>query len=154
VITLRVDSRAHLAPVSKIPGFLLDQIKRRLTFPNPDYLENERRGFSNWDTPQEVRGYRVEGDDMVIPRGFSRQLVGILKNAGAHYQLDDRRRVLPEVDFTFRGELRDFEEAAVEAIISRDFGTLAAPTGSGKTVMALAMIAWRRQPALVLVHTR
>ncbi|MBM4302583.1 MAG: DEAD/DEAH box helicase [Deltaproteobacteria bacterium] len=143
-----------MAPVSKIPGFLLDQVKRRLTFPNPDYLENERRGFSNWDTPQEIRGYRVEGDAMVTPRGFSLQLVGILKNGGAHYQLDDCRRVLPDVDFTFRGDLRDFQKAAVEATISRDFGTIAAPTGSGKTVMALALIARRRQPALVVVHTR
>jgi superfamily II DNA or RNA helicase len=36
----------------------------------------------------------------------------------------------------------------------RDFGTLAAPTGSGKTIMALALVARRRQPALIVVHTR
>ena len=37
---------------------------------------------------------------------------------------------------------------------ARDFGVLAAPTGSGKTIMALALIARRQQPAMVVVHTR
>ena len=36
----------------------------------------------------------------------------------------------------------------------RDFGTLAAPTGSGKTVIAMELIPRRRQPALIVVHTR
>jgi superfamily II DNA or RNA helicase len=37
---------------------------------------------------------------------------------------------------------------------ARDFGVLQAPTGSGKTTMALSLIARRRQPALIMVHTR
>jgi superfamily II DNA or RNA helicase len=39
-------------------------------------------------------------------------------------------------------------------MLKKDFGTLSAPTGSGKTVMALYLIAQRRQPALITVHTR
>ena len=39
-------------------------------------------------------------------------------------------------------------------MLSKEFGTLSAPTGSGKTVMAIYMIARRRQPALVIVHTK
>jgi superfamily II DNA or RNA helicase len=76
------------------------------------------------------------------------------RRMGIDYQLDDRRRCLPPVDFDFRGELRAFQEAAVEQMLARDFGTLSAPTGSGKTVMALYMVARRRQPALVIVHTK
>ena len=39
-------------------------------------------------------------------------------------------------------------------MLSKEFGTLNAPTGSGKTVMALYMIAERSQPALIVVHTK
>jgi superfamily II DNA or RNA helicase len=39
-------------------------------------------------------------------------------------------------------------------MIKKDFGTLSAPTGSGKTVMGLYLIARRRQPAVVIVHTK
>jgi superfamily II DNA or RNA helicase len=37
---------------------------------------------------------------------------------------------------------------------AKEFGTLSAPTGSGKTVMALYIISKRRQPALIVVHTK
>lgn len=91
---------------------------------------------------------------LIIPRGLTGHLLGILKKASVRYRLDGRRRTLAPVDFTFKGELHDFQALAVEAVLSRDFGTLAAPTGSGKTVMALYLVARRRQPALVVVHTK
>jgi superfamily II DNA or RNA helicase len=76
------------------------------------------------------------------------------RKAGITCQVKDRRRVLPEVDFTFKGNLHDFQVEAVEALVKRDFGTLTAPTGSGKTVIALALAARRRQPTLVVVYSR
>ncbi|MFP3869236.1 MAG: DEAD/DEAH box helicase [Desulfobacteraceae bacterium] len=153
MLTITVDNRISLE-VNQLPGFVVERIKERLTFDNPQWLENEKRGFSNWDTPQVFRYWRQEGDRLIMPRGLARQAIGILRGAGIPYQIDDRRRVLPEVDFTFTGQLKDFQAQAVEAVLSRDFGTLAAPTGSGKTVMALAVIAERRQPALIIVHTK
>jgi superfamily II DNA or RNA helicase len=151
---LTINNFARLGPVEQIPGFLLKQIKGRLTFGNPAYLEAEKRGFSAWNIEPEIQVYQVEGDRLIIPRGFTRQLVGILRGAGVEFKLDDQRRVLPEVDFQFLGELRDFQVDAVQAMASRDFGTLSAATGSGKTVMALALVVRRRQPALIVVHTK
>jgi superfamily II DNA or RNA helicase len=39
-------------------------------------------------------------------------------------------------------------------MLKKDFGTLSAPTGSGKTVIGLFLIAQRRQPSVVVVHTK
>lgn len=39
-------------------------------------------------------------------------------------------------------------------MLSREFGVLSAPTGSGKTIIALYLMAKRKQPSLVVVHTR
>ncbi|MHB9075691.1 MAG: DEAD/DEAH box helicase [Desulfobaccales bacterium] len=154
MITLKVDNQAHLYPASDLPGAILNRIRDRLSFTNPKWEENAKRGFSNWQIPEELCYLERRGDRITVPRGFSRQLAAILHQAGVQYEIDDRRRVLPEVDFTFKGELRDFQVKAVEAMSARDFGTLAAPTGSGKTVMALALVARRRQPALILVHSK
>jgi len=58
------------------------------------------------------------------------------------------------VDFAFHGALRPYQKEAVTAATGKSFGVIEAGTGSGKTVMALALIARRRQPTCVVVHTR
>jgi superfamily II DNA or RNA helicase len=143
----------HLRLIN-LPGWLRETLTDRLTFENPAWLENERMDRWNGDTPQYLRCYEERQGALVLPRGFARQLVGLCKQHGVTYQLEDRRRTLPEVDFTFCGTLRPFQEEAVEAMAARDFGTLSAPTGSGKTVMALVLVARRRQPALIVIHTK
>jgi superfamily II DNA or RNA helicase len=70
------------------------------------------------------------------------------------YELEDNRRTLGQIDFTFNGILKPYQEQAVNDVLSRDFNVLQAPTGSGKTVMALSVIAKRRQPTLIIVHSK
>lgn len=152
MVILNIDRQTHLAHLS---AGVLARIMGQLTFANPAHAEAERRGFFTGNLPMEIKGYRMDGEStLVIPRGATRQVVEIIRAAGLAYRVEDRRRTLAPVDFTFKGELRDFQVEAVEAMASRDFGTLAAATGSGKTVMALALIAQRRQPALVVVHSK
>lgn len=129
-------------------------LRDRLTFVNPQWEENERRGFSNWQTPRELCFLEDHGHVLTMPRGFIRGCLGVLKYHGQRWEMEDRRRLLPPVSFAFQGRLKDFQAEAVKAILSRDFGTLAAPTGCGKTVIALAAAARRRQPFLAMVHTR
>jgi superfamily II DNA or RNA helicase len=50
--------------------------------------------------------------------------------------------------------LRPYQQQAVAAVFAHSFGVLEAGTGSGKTVMALSLIARRRQPTLILVHSK
>jgi superfamily II DNA or RNA helicase len=154
MIIIRIDNRTRLTPLRNLPGGVLARIKRRLTFINPAFLEAEKRGFWTGNMDQEIKGYQVDSDTLVIPRGFTRQLVMILHQAGVQCRIDDCRRTLASVDFSFKGELRDFQVEALEAVASRDFGVLQAPTGSGKTVVTLALVARRGQPALIVVHTR
>jgi len=84
---IRIDSLAHLSPLSQPPGALITQIKAWLTFNNPAFLEKERRGFSNWDTPREIRGYEAEADDLVLPQGTARHMVSMIRQAGPHCQI-------------------------------------------------------------------
>jgi superfamily II DNA or RNA helicase len=152
MIIVTVSNRLELS--APLPGRVADTIRDRLSFPNPAHEEAEKRGFSTWNIPKEIKGYTLDADVLTGPRGFARQLVAILEYHHVRYELKDRRRTLAPVDFDFKGELRDFQVEAIEAMGGRDFGTLAAPTGSGKTVMALALIAQRRQPTLIVVHTK
>ena len=141
--------------LSNIPPEIRAKLMDTLTFPNPKWLENERMGRWNRSTPKLLRFYdKTRGGGLWIPRGYMRQLLLLCRRRGVTVEVDDRRRALPLVDFNFIGQLKPFQDKAVTVMRSRDFGTLSAPTGGGKTVMALYMIAYRRQPALIVVHTK
>ncbi|RZB37183.1 MAG: hypothetical protein SRB2_01452 [Desulfobacteraceae bacterium Eth-SRB2] len=141
--------------LSNIPAEIRANLMDMLTFPNPKWLENERMGRWNRGTPKRLRFYdKTRGGGLWIPRGYMRQLLLLCRRRGVTVNIDDRRRVLPPVDFSFSGQLKPFQNKAVTVMLSRDFGTLDAPTGSGKTVMALYIVARRRQPALIVVHTK
>jgi len=146
---------SHELKLTQIPEVMRQELIHRLQFANPKYLENQHMGRWNKNTPKILRFYRRAGSNgLYIPRGFMRQLILMCRRQAEPLEVDDRRRILPEVDLTFRGALKPFQESAVNIMLSKDFGTLNAPTGSGKTVMALHIAAARRQPTLVIVHTR
>jgi len=137
-----------------IPPQLYDLLTQRLKFPNPKYLENARMGRWNRGVPKELRFYyRLRDGGLVIPRGFIRQLITTCRRLDIDYTVEDRRRILPPVDYAFSGQLRPFQQQAVQHMLRKEFGTLNSPTGSGKTVMALYILARRKQPALIIVHT-
>ena len=141
--------------LAELPETLRDQIRRKLTLPNPRWLENERMGRWNWNTPKILKFYtQTRSGNLIVPRGYCRQAISLCRQHGIAYTIVDRRRMLPPVDFSFQATLRPFQARAVEAMLAKEFGTLSAPTGSGKTVMALHIIAIRRQPTLIIVHTK
>lgn len=153
-MTMRIVLSHHLR-LSDIPQEIYDTLVERLTLANPKYLESKRMGRWTRGIPRQLKLFRrIAGGGLRVPRGYLRQLILLCRRSGAGYTIDDRRRILDPVPFAFQGRLKAFQQDAVAAMARRDFGTLSAPTGSGKTVMALALIAARRQPALVVVHTR
>jgi superfamily II DNA or RNA helicase len=146
---------SNVLSVPSPPDALAQWLVTTLTLPNPKWLENERMGRWNRNTPKELKFYRrVRGGGLRIPRGFTGNLLRKCRRMGLGCELDDQRRRLPDAPLQFQGQLKPFQQVAVDRMGAKDFGTLSAPTGSGKTVMGLSLIAQRRQPALVIVHTK
>jgi len=150
---LRIEISNYLVLLDGSPG-VFRAVKNRLTIENPLWLENERMGRWNGGVERILRYYSEAGDLLILPRGFVRQAISICRQYGEKYEIFDKRRTLPEVDYNFIGTLKPFQKKAVSDVLKHEFGTLSAATGSGKTVMALAIIAERRQPALIIVHTK
>jgi superfamily II DNA or RNA helicase len=131
------------------------RLTQKLQFTNPKWLENERLGRWNGNVPKILKYYDRSGPDTLrLPRGYMRQLILLLRREAIAHTINDQRRRLPEQRFTFYGQLKPFQKEAAKVMHAKDFGTLCAPTGSGKTVIALYLIALRRQPALIIVHTK
>ena len=152
LLTITISNNLQLA---NVPPEIMAILTEKFEFLNPKWLENERMGRWNRGTPKSLWFYdKVGTAGLWIPRGFMRQLVLLCRRHQIHYEIDDRRLSLPPRNFSFNGKLRPFQQKAVDAMLARDFGTLNSATGSGKTVMALYMVARRRQPALIIVHTK
>tara|TARA_Y100000114_G_scaffold14231_2_gene11597 strand:+ start:2277 stop:3620 length:1344 start_codon:yes stop_codon:yes gene_type:complete len=65
------------------------------------------------------------------------------------------RMTCPEAEpLAFRGDLRPYQQQAVEAAVEAGRGVIVAPTGAGKTVIGCGLIAAHDTPALILVHSR
>ncbi|MFH2044088.1 MAG: DEAD/DEAH box helicase [Pseudomonadota bacterium] len=141
--------------LSNIPPKIYQLVTEKLTLSNPKWMDNEKMGRWNRGIPRVLKFYdRVKGGGLWVPRGFMRQLILLCKRHGIEHEITDKRRLLPFVDFKFNGSLKPFQDQAVNIMLPKDFGTLNAPTGSGKTVMALYMIKQRMQPALIIVHSK
>lgn len=129
------------------------EIKASLTYPNPEYRTLSRLGKWTGKTPEKIFFYEEAEDELICLRGFADQAYRICKKFHDKIDIVDQRLELPPMDIFFHGQLKDFQQNAATAILKQSHGVLSAGTGSGKTVIALSVIAQRRQPTLIVVHS-
>jgi superfamily II DNA or RNA helicase len=140
--------------VEGAPPALSAQIRGILTIRNLAWAEAERMGRWTGNIPEFLKYYQEKEGVMTLPRGFCRQLIGLCRSMGVPLQIIDQRRTLELVDFHFEGTLKPFQQEAAGQVLKRDFGLLCLPTGGGKTVASLYIISERKQPALIVVHSK
>lgn len=138
---------------AKLPGFLVQKIKQDLTLQNPDFVNAKRLGFWTGGMDKELYLYRRIKKGLALPRGYGPELVKLFKKHDISYSMDDRRLVLPPVEFNSRIRLRDYQRPAVNRLVRLRQGGVSAPCGSGKTMILLAAMARVKQPALWICHT-
>lgn len=133
----------------------LATFKHAASMANPKFYELQRLRKSTWDTPRFVRGYDLTLDDrIVLPRGLRHVVEGIVERAGSRLAVTDVRNPGREIDLTLAAELTITQAAAVDGLLAHDDGVLVAPPGSGKTVIACAVIAERGTSTLILVDRK
>ena len=126
----------------------------QLIIDNPKYQENIKHGRSNYKTYPKLTFIKDIKEYLILPRGFIAPLKKILKEEGAkECYIEDKTTSLPcpiKADIN----LKDYQQIAVDKIVKKRFGVLQAPTGSGKTVIAIETMAIRHEKTLIIVHTK
>jgi hypothetical protein len=140
--------------IEDMPEAIAGIVRRELTRPNPEYVTRERLNKWTGDTEPTLTLARFSGDICRLPRGYYGRLAHLARENATPVDIIDKRLVLPQIDLSFRGELRDYQQRALDGMTRRADGVLVAPCGSGKTAIGCAVISHWRQPSLVLVHTR
>jgi superfamily II DNA or RNA helicase len=154
VVEAELGAGLRLATAQLTPAALAT-FKHAASIANPKFYELQRLRKSTWDTPRFIRGYDVTVDDhLILPRGLRHTVTKIIEDAGSRLDLTDVRNPGHEIDVAFAAELTGRQSGAVSAVLAHDEGVLVAPPGSGKTVMACAVIAERSTSTLVLVDRK
>lgn len=113
MIKIIVSNQITLRDVT--PPFM-QTIRERLTMPNPKYVDAVKRDRWTGNLEKELRFYRDTPAGMTVPRGFVLQLLQMATKTEVSWQIEDQRRTLPEVEFTFAGKLRDYQADAVKDV--------------------------------------
>jgi|GEM_PF-188829 len=149
---LKIHVAEHIRiPAGDVSPQVMRKIQDRLVFTNPEYEQRHLRGEWIGGIPAQINCIRKMGSTYVLPRGFLDQLVDLCRKFQQPYKIIDNRRVLDPVSMEFHGQLKEYQLQAAEEILERDAATLLGGYKSGKTVIALYVIAQRKQPTLVLI---
>jgi superfamily II DNA or RNA helicase len=134
----------------------VDAAYKALSFDTPGarFTEAFKKGL--WDGRTSF--YKLHTS--TFPTGLVGMTARALEKKGIAARLDDQRnpggKAVPcppgEVEKILTGvTLRDYQVAAVKAIFERTRGIIQAPTGSGKTKIAVAAIRWARKHNLKIL---
>src|SRR5258707_3992265 len=140
---------------SELTPVLLTTLKRAASMPNPLFYERQRLRISTWGIPRFLQSFDETLDGgLTLPRGLADRVRSLVERAGSSLDVADERDQGTAQELTFAATLTDEQRQAVAALTAHDIGVLVAPPGSGKTVIACAMIAAHRTSTLVLVDRK
>jgi superfamily II DNA or RNA helicase len=133
---------------SKITAF----IKEELNIFNKEYAVKKRLGKSIFSTERYFNLTQDTGDVVTLPRGFLEKLIEYLDNERIGYKVKKHYKKHEKTKFSSSIALRPEQEKILSEIKDKTNGIIIAPPGSGKTIIALQLIAELELPALILVN--
>lgn len=139
-------------PLGEIPSIIVLKLKKLATIANPKYFEAQRMRFSTWNIPKYIFCGDNDSENLYLPRGLMQQVQQTLSDFGFDVVTEDLRNNNEKIDISFSGTLFEYQKTAALSLQKKDNAVLVAPTGTGKTIMALFMISLRKSRTLILVH--
>lgn len=150
--TLGAGIRLELADLTPA---LAASIRHAASMHNPLFYERQRMRASTWNIPRFLRCFEETIDGaLIVPRGMLGTVTDLAAQADSKLSVTDERAPGARQELTCSATLTGPQQAAVNALAGHDLGVLVAPPGTGKTVMACAVIAAHQTSTLVLVDRK
>ena len=150
-ITLRNNIVLNRNAVDQV---LFNFIKEELNFLNTEFIIKKNSGRNTFGTDRYFRFVEELGNTILLPKGFIGKLIRFCRENSIAYNFIDQRKLNSSVTYSFQATLRTYQQESMEAIRKKEMGVIVAPPGSGKTLMALKIVAEKQQPALIVVHRK
>jgi superfamily II DNA or RNA helicase len=154
VIHVRLGAGIRLDQAELTPA-LAAALRHAASMRNPVFYERQRMRASTWNVPRFLYSFEETIDrGLVVPRGLAGTVTSLIEESGSRLEITDERSTGKAQDFTFSGTLSSLQREAVEGLAQHELGVLVAPPGSGKTVVACALVAAHATSTLILVDRK
>lgn len=131
-----------------------EAFKKELCVPNPQFLKAIEMGLYS-DASQWYYCYAADHEGIRMPIGMIPNVLTVIKKYAPETVVHDNRiTTLMDNPLEFYGQLRDYQERAIDQVQKFSCGILVSPAGSGKTVMALKMVQELGLRTMIFVHTQ
>jgi superfamily II DNA or RNA helicase len=152
-LRVQLDNSVHISR-SNLPLPLISFLKDELNFVNTEFVVKKKMGKNTWGTERYFKCIEETETEIIVPRGTIGRLLRFCKETKIEYEFQDKRLKRDKVSYNCDIKLRNYQEPAIEITGKKDIGVIVAPPGTGKTVVALKIIAEKQQPALIVVHRK
>lgn len=154
VVHARLGAGIRLEQAELTPG-LAAALRHAASMRNPVFDERQRMRASTWNLPRFLSCFDETTDGgLILPRGVFARVASFAEEAGSRLEITDDRAAGTAQEFTFTGTLTSPQRQAVEELAGHDLAVLVAPPGTGKTVVACALIAAHATSTLILVDRK
>lgn len=165
-VRITIDNRVRV-DVTGLDDQVIAELKESFEHSNPEFHKRQAMGFSVWNTPPKIKTWRETVEPfptdktrnaivLDFPRGGAVRVRDVLAKFGLDREYHDKRttgvKLLAEVPDHLVTPWKH-QERLVQAAIEQENCILKAPTGSGKTGVALAIAARLKLSTLVIVST-
>lgn len=97
--------------------------EEQLVIPNPDYIKNQRLGYSNYSTPRNLVYYEINGNELILPFGCLRDLFLMYPS-----KIFENRIILRDrLSYNSNIKLFDYQEEACQAGLKKKNGIIVMP---------------------------
>ena len=141
-------------PRSRITPALKQFLREELNLTNSEFFIKKNAGKKTWGTQRFFNLIGEKENEVVLPRGFIGKLLRYCQRENIAYHFQDERKKLTSITFQSTIHLLEHQKLALASTSKKDFGVIAAPPGSGKTIIGLKIIEEKKQPSLIIVHRK
>lgn len=139
--------------MSKLNNKSKQYMIRASSLSNPRFYKNEKMRLSNFNVPRIIELYRESSEYLYLPVGILKKIIDDLNDKSILYEIDDlRKEELLSTKLKSTIKLRTKQIDLLNKLKNQNCGIIVAPTGFGKTVIGIELIARLKQKTLIITN--